>query len=112
MCSRWKLRPRQMTGDAKYGTVENVAAIEREHMRAYVPLSDVGRRPELFGEQDFIYDAATDAYRCPGRATLRFISQCDVTRRRVYEARSEEHTSELQSRYVISYAVFCLKKKK
>src|SRR5213592_2973497 len=24
--------------------------------------------------------------------------------------RSEEHTSELQSRYVISYAVFCLKK--
>ena len=28
------------------------------------------------------------------------------------EARSEEHTSELQSRYVISYAVFCLKKKK
>src|ERR1043165_10241000 len=28
------------------------------------------------------------------------------------EARSEEHTSELQSRGLISYAVFCLKKKK
>src|ERR1051325_1749912 len=27
------------------------------------------------------------------------------------EYRSEEHTSELQSPYVISYAVFCLKKK-
>src|SRR6187397_3697856 len=27
-------------------------------------------------------------------------------------ARSEEHTSELQSLYTISYAVFCLKKKK
>src|SRR5881227_4104464 len=27
-------------------------------------------------------------------------------------SRSEEHTSELQSRTVISYAVFCLKKKK
>ena len=27
-------------------------------------------------------------------------------------ARSEEHTSELQSHYSISYAVFCLKKKK
>ena len=26
--------------------------------------------------------------------------------------RSEEHTSELQSRTLISYAVFCLKKKK
>src|SRR5216110_2622647 len=28
------------------------------------------------------------------------------------ESRSEEHTSELQSRELISYAVFCLKKKK
>src|SRR5213594_4760805 len=28
------------------------------------------------------------------------------------ELRSEEHTSELQSRTLISYAVFCLKKKK
>src|SRR3546814_12882531 len=29
-----------------------------------------------------------------------------------YKARSEEHTSELQSLMRISYAVFCLKKKK
>ena len=29
-----------------------------------------------------------------------------------YVGRSEEHTSELQSRETISYAVFCLKKKK
>src|SRR3546814_2021003 len=30
---------------------------------------------------------------------------------RVFQARSEEHTSELQSLMRISYAVFCLKKK-
>src|SRR3546814_1773060 len=29
----------------------------------------------------------------------------------IYQARSEEHTSELQSLMRISYAVFCLKKK-
>src|SRR5213083_368522 len=40
--------------------------------------------------------------RRPGRLRL----QCRATRR------SEEHTSELQSLAVISYAVFCLKKKK
>src|SRR5213075_3535243 len=34
------------------------------------------------------------------------------TRRCRRDRRSEEHTSELQSRLVISYAVFCLKKKK
>src|SRR3546814_6811520 len=33
-------------------------------------------------------------------------------RNRVHLARSEEHTSELQSLMRISYAVFCLKKKK
>src|SRR5216117_4343246 len=31
---------------------------------------------------------------------------------RYYRTRSEEHTSELQSPFLISYAVFCLKKKK
>src|ERR1051325_12126729 len=32
--------------------------------------------------------------------------------RPIAHGRSEEHTSELQSPYVISYAVFCLKQKK
>src|ERR1051325_3507700 len=36
---------------------------------------------------------------------VHYIEKRDLTR-------SEEHTSELQSPYVISYAVFCLKKKK
>src|ERR1043166_4776922 len=35
---------------------------------------------------------------------LKFLSESD-------KDRSEEHTSELQSRFGISYAVFCLKKK-
>src|SRR5213078_829055 len=36
---------------------------------------------------------------------------CDRVRCVLGDARSEEHTSELQSRAQISYAVFCLKKK-
>src|SRR5215213_5259482 len=83
---RWKLRPRQITGDTKYGTIPNIAAIEHEGIRAYVPLSEVGHRPGQFQEQDFVYDAATDAYRCPGEQTLRLLSQCERTRRRIYEA--------------------------
>jgi len=83
---RWKVRPRQVTGDTKYGTIENIAAIERERIRAYVPLSAVGRRPGHFGMTDFVYDAGADTYRCPGHQRLRFISQCETTRRRIYEA--------------------------
>src|SRR3546814_7818800 len=44
---------------------------------------------------------------CPGIAAFA-LDQCD----RIQHRRSEEHTSELQSLMRISYAVFCLKKKK
>jgi transposase len=83
---RWKLRPRHVTGDTKYGTVANIVAIEDQHILAYVPLSAVGQRAGMFGEQDFRYDAGGDVYRCPGGATLRFLSQCATTQRRIYAA--------------------------
>src|SRR5213082_3860161 len=50
--------------------------------------------------------------------TTLFRSNADPVRRDLFprlgwfDARSEEHTSELQSPDTISYAVFCLKKKK
>src|SRR3546814_4581219 len=50
-----------------------------------------------------------------GTGALMLGSATDALRRsseRVAEQRSEEHTSELQSLMRISYAVFCLKKKK
>src|SRR3546814_10561085 len=53
--------------------------------------------------------ARTSARRRPRRARSHHIA---ARRRRVSRARSEEHTSELQSLMRISYAVFCLKKKK
>src|SRR3546814_9371362 len=47
-----------------------------------------------------------------GRLTHRLDRQSHDVDCRLREARSEEHTSELQSLMRISYAVFCLKKKK
>src|SRR3546814_3166248 len=43
---------------------------------------------------------------------LKVASGAVVIKRRRHRMRSEEHTSELQSLMRISYAVFCLKKKK
>lgn len=83
VCFRRKIRPHQVTGDTTYGTVENIVALEAQGIRAYVPRSKVGQRPGVFGEQDFVYDAATDTYHCPGGQTLRFLSQSEVTRRRI-----------------------------
>jgi len=75
-----------VTGNTKYGTVENVVSIEDQGVQAFVPLSEAGRRPGLFRDTDFIYDPAADIYRCPGDQVLRFISLCTTTWRRVYEA--------------------------
>lgn len=83
---RWKLHPRQITGDSKYGTAENIVAIEDQHIHASVPRSAAGRRPGLFADTDFVDNAQNDTYRCPGNETLRFISRCERTQRRVYEA--------------------------
>ena len=49
---------------------------------------------------------------CLERSKFTLIAQVKTSYRPYRKARSEEHTSELQSRETISYAVFCLKKKK
>src|SRR3546814_2601534 len=49
-------------------------------------------------------------YRC--RTSGRFEAEQQIFSGRTIDVRSEEHTSELQSLMRISYAVFCLKKKK
>src|SRR3546814_6596753 len=48
----------------------------------------------------------------PDRRIDRAVEPVDRNRPAIVENRSEEHTSELQSLMRISYAVFCLKKKK
>jgi hypothetical protein len=45
---RWKIAPRQVTGDTAYGTVENIAAIEQAGIRAYVPLTGAGKARPYF----------------------------------------------------------------
>ncbi len=62
---RWKLRPRHVTGDTKYGTIENIKALEDAGIRAYVPLPDWENQRPYFGPAQFTYDAEHDHYICP-----------------------------------------------
>src|SRR3546814_4891440 len=63
---------------------------------------------EIVGEPEIRSAADAGAYLKALREILLYcgVSDCSM------EERSEEHTSELQSLMRISYAVFCLKKKK
>jgi transposase len=67
---RWHLPLEQVTGDTRYGTAENVAAIEKAGLRAYVPLTDFDKRSPLYGKQRFSFDAERDQYVCPGGSRL------------------------------------------
>jgi transposase len=68
---RWRLHPRSVTADAAYGTKENIAAIEKAGIRAYVALVDHEKRTSLFGRDAFTYDAEKDIYTCPQGELLR-----------------------------------------
>src|SRR3546814_6355244 len=68
-------------------------------------LKNTRRRMEALLEKQTPSDGAWYASAQPLRESLELID-------RSLRARSEEHTSELQSLMRISYAVFCLKKKK
>ena len=84
---RWKLRPRQVTGDTAYGTTENIAAVERAGIRAYVPLTGAGKARPYFSKEEFAYDPQRDLYTCPAGQLLRPRASNRARRLTVYKAK-------------------------
>jgi transposase len=82
---RWKLWPRQATGDTTYGTVDNIVALEHEHIRAYVPLPDFDHRTSFYGKHAFRYDPEQDAYMCPNDEWLRLSKVAYTEREKRYQ---------------------------
>jgi len=72
-CFRWKIRPRQFTGDTTYGSADNIVALEQQGIAAYVPLPDFDQRTGFFGQRAFQYDAERDVYVCPASKELRVL---------------------------------------
>jgi transposase len=80
---RWKIRPHHVTGDGKYGTVENIAAVEESGIRAYLGLHEAGGRGSgFFPKSAFTYDAGNDFYLCPAGETLRALGEAEDRRSR------------------------------
>jgi transposase len=62
---RWQLPLEQVTGDTKYGTIENLVGIEDAGLHAYLPLPDFDHRTPFYSKQRFTYEVDQDQYRCP-----------------------------------------------
>src|ERR1051325_11959780 len=89
--------------------------IQSHHVRAWSEVCGVGTRAETLVEDPGVKLFACALFRIP----VRWHTPCSGERNNLRApthgpdlrarrpVRSEEHTSELQSPYVISYAVFC-----
>ncbi len=86
---RWRARVRRVTGDAKYGTKEIVAAVEKASIRAYVSMADFEGRNPYYGSSRFHYDAERDLYRCPQGESLRLYTHSYTERLSRYRADPE-----------------------
>jgi DDE family transposase len=83
---RWKLWPRQVTGDKKYGTEENLVAIEKQGIHAYIPVPDMDHRTGFFAIEDFTYDSKRDVYLCPAGKELHLFPAHSTERSLRYRA--------------------------
>jgi hypothetical protein len=83
---RWRAMVRRVTGDATYGTKENVAAVEKASIRAYVSMADFEGRSPYYGASRFVYDAEQDLYECPQGEPLRLYTHSYTERLSRYRA--------------------------
>jgi len=75
VCTRWQLRPKTATGDAKYGTIPNIVGLEQMGIHAYLPTSDLSQRTKFYSAERFHYEAEHDHYLCPQGQPLHLYSR-------------------------------------
>lgn len=83
---RWCLLTRQVTGDTKYATIENIMGLEDQGIRAYVPLPDWEERYEVWSASHFRYEPEADQYCCPQGQILNRIGEVGPDGRQLYRA--------------------------
>src|SRR3546814_4205348 len=114
-------RPREIGKPRAVGKPRSVRPPQAIERRAEDPLAEVdyGPDPEVNAARQLTaVEAGFRRRAVEERKRMKAATAVDYFRVIVFEdgeqsdARSEEHTSELQSLMRISYAVFCLKKKK
>jgi transposase len=99
------IEPGTVVADSQYGTIENLLACHDKNISPHMPTvrtrnKYTGSRKDIYPEEVFVYDAATDTYRCPAGKHLT---------RRAYH--SHRHTTEYMAKgkdcRVCDYRIQC-----
>jgi transposase len=69
---RFGLTPKRLIADSAYGSAHNLAWLVKERqIEPHIPVFDLSKRTDgTFSRDDFIYDHASDRYRCPAGKDL------------------------------------------
>src|SRR5215210_4238738 len=86
---RWRARTRRVTGDSTYGTKENIAAVEKAGIRAYLSMADFEKKSPYYGSSRFVYEPERDLYRCPRGEPLDLYTHSYTERLSRYRANPE-----------------------
>ena len=87
---RWHIRPGRVTGDAKYDAHQNVAALEKAGIRAYVAIPNFDFRDTgFFGPGHFRYDPEKGFYVCPADERLHRHARTGGNRGTRYRAKAQ-----------------------
>lgn len=75
-CTLTGTKAETIVADSKYGTIENFLACHDQGIAAHIPDLGAAQRKkavtkEIFSEEHFLYDPATDTYRCPAGNLLK-----------------------------------------
>jgi hypothetical protein len=89
---RWGLFPDTAVGDAKYGTIYNIVALENDGLRAFMPLHNQERQKNdtFYPASNFRYDAEHNHYICPQGHILPFKYSVNTLKIYVYQAKKRD----------------------
>ena len=87
---RWQLPLKTIVGDTRYGTIDNVVAVEAQGIQAFFPLHSEAARThslqKMFAPNLFHYDREGDYYICPQGQSLPYYTANYHLQRYVYKA--------------------------
>ena len=87
---RWQLPLKRIVGDTRYGTIDNVVAVEAQGIQAFFPLhsgtAHSRSREKKFAPSLFHYDPEGDHYICPQGQSLPLYNADYQQQRYIYKA--------------------------